>query len=102
MTRLLVVAVVLAGPTIRSSNPGVSVGALDWATILPGILAFLGVTGALSLATAMGLRRYAPWARSLGLGLAVLDLPVLPFGTALGVYALILLPKAHIRALFRA
>ena len=92
----------LASPAIRSSDPGVSVGSLDWAAILSGILVFLGVTGALSLATGMGLRRYAPWSRDLGLGLAVLDLPVLPFGTALGVYSLILLPKAHVRALFRA
>ncbi len=92
----------LASPAIRSRDPGVSLGALDWTVILPGLLVFLGVTGVLSLATGVGLRRYAPWARNLGLGLAIVDLPVLPFGTALGIYALTLLPKAHVRPLFRA
>ena len=91
----------LASPALRSRDPGVSIGTLDWAVILPGLLVFLGVTGVLSLATGVGLRRYAPWARSLGLGLAVVDLPVVPFGTALGVYALTLLPRADVRTLFR-
>jgi hypothetical protein len=75
---------------------------LDWTAILPGLLVFLGVTGALSLVTGMGLRRYAAWSRNLGLGLAVLDLPIPPFGTALGVYSLMLLPKANIKAVFDA
>lgn len=35
-----------------------------------------------------GLRRRAPWARLAGLVLAVLDLFILPFGTALGIYGL--------------
>ena len=70
--------------------------------LLPGILAFFGVTGVLSLAAGTGLRRFAPWARKLGLGLAVVDLPVLPFGTALGVYSLTLLPKDRVKALFHA
>ena len=60
------------------------------------------MTGVLSLVTGMGLRRYAPWSRNLGLGLAVLDLPIPPFGTALGIYTLILLPKAHVKTLFGA
>ena len=68
---------------------------------MSGILIFLGVTGVLSLAAGTGLRRYVSWARNLGLGLAVLDLPVLPFGTALGVYSLILLPQARVRTLFQ-
>lgn len=92
----------LASPAIRSRDPGVSVGALEWTSILSGLLVFLGVTGALSLATGMGLRRYARWARDLGLGLAVVDLPFPPFGTALGVYSLTLLPKASVKTLFRA
>ena len=92
----------MASPAIRSDSRGVSVGALGWTTILSGILIFLGVTGALSLATGMGLGRYATWSRDLGLGLAVLDLPFLPFGTALGVYSLVLLPKSRIRAVFGA
>ena len=90
----------LAVPALRSGNSGIAVGSLDWTAVLAGILVFLGVTGALSLATGLGLRRYALWARDLGLGLAVLDLPFLPFGTALGVYTLTLLPKPHVRTLF--
>jgi len=93
---------VLASSALRSGDSSVSVGALDVTALLPGILAFFGVTGVLALVAGTGLRRYAPWARRLGLGLAVLDLPVPPFATALGVYALILLRKAGVKALFRA
>lgn len=92
----------LAIPALRSGNSGIAVGSLDWTAITAGILVFLSVTGALSLAAGMGLRRFAPWARDLGLGLAVLDLPFVPFGTALGVYTLTLLPKPNVRTLFCA
>lgn len=43
---------------------------------------------------------YRPWARLLALGLAVVNLVVLPFGTALGAYACWVLLKEEGRGLF--
>lgn len=44
------------------------------------------VWAALHLWVGSQLRRYLPWARLLALGLAVINLVLLPFGTALGIY----------------
>ena len=46
------------------------------------------------------LRRRVRWARHAGLGLAVVDFFILPFGTALGVYALWVLLNNETRRLF--
>ena len=45
---------------------------------------------------------YRPWARLLALGLAVVNLVLLPFGTALGAYACWVLLKDEGRKLFTA
>lgn len=43
--------------------------------------------GGLHLWLGAALRRYRPWARIFSLGLAVINLVLFPFGTALGIYA---------------
>jgi hypothetical protein len=48
----------------------------------------------------MALRRCGPWARAIAIVLAVLNLFVLPFGTALGIYALWVLMNEQTRPLF--
>ena len=48
------------------------------------------------------LRRHAPMGRFLGLGLGLLNLLVLPFGTVLGAYALWVLLTPNGRNLFHA
>jgi hypothetical protein len=54
-----------------------------------GLVAILGLLfGFLHLWIGVVLRRYRPWARLLALGLAVINLVLFPFGTALGGYAL--------------
>jgi len=54
-----------------------------------GLIAVLGLLfGLLHLWIGAVLRRYSPWARLLALGLAVINLVLFPFGTALGGYAL--------------
>jgi hypothetical protein len=50
--------------------------------------AFAMVWGGAHVWAAAMLRRRRPFGRILMLGLSVVDLPVLPFGTALGIYAL--------------
>lgn len=75
----------------RSGGP-VSVGS-DFAAGLTaltlGLIAVLGLLfGLLHLWIGVVLRRYRAWARLLALGLAVINLVLFPFGTALGGYAL--------------
>jgi len=54
-----------------------------------GLIAVLGlVFGFLHLWIGVVMRRYCPWARLLALGLAMINLVLFPFGTALGGYAL--------------
>jgi hypothetical protein len=48
----------------------------------------------------MLLRRRHPWGRALSLGLAVVNLVLLPFGTAFGIYALWVLLTNEGRRLF--
>jgi hypothetical protein len=75
----------------RDSGP-VRVGsdlAAGLTAITLGVLAALALLwGVLHLWLGAALRRYRPWARLLSLGLAVINLVLFPFGTALGAYAL--------------
>ena len=56
--------------------------------------------GAAHTIAGRALRAAKPWARRFGLGLALVNLFFLPFGTALAVYALWVLLHADTRALF--
>jgi hypothetical protein len=72
------------GPVAVSSEFAAGVTALTLGAI--AMLALL--LGLLHLWIGAMLRRYRPWSRLLALGLAVINLVVFPFGTALGAYAL--------------
>jgi hypothetical protein len=61
-----------------------------------GIVAL--VWGALHAVTGRALRRRVPWSRAAALTLAVVNLLLLPFGTALGVYTLWVLQHEEARA----
>lgn len=66
-----------------------------------GLIALLALLfGALHLWIGAVLRRYRPWARLLALGLAVINLVLFPFGTALGGYAFWVLLTEEGRALY--
>lgn len=52
------------------------------------------------LLTAWGLFNFKPWARIVGIVLAGLCLIEIPFGTILGIYALVILFKKETEALF--
>ena len=56
--------------------------------------------GAANLWAGAAIRRHSPTARLLGLAMAVLNLFVLPFGTALGIYSLWVLLNDQSRQLF--
>jgi hypothetical protein len=84
------------GPVSVSSDFAASLTALTL-----GLVAILGLLfGFLHLWIGVVLRRYRPWARLLALGLAVINLVLFPFGTALGGYALWVLLKNDGRELY--
>jgi hypothetical protein len=57
--------------------------------------------GGIHATTGMALRHHRPWSRPVALVFGVLDLALLPFGTALGIYALWVLLHDEARAEFR-
>lgn len=78
----------------RSPGPVASDLAASVTAFTFGLLATLALLwGVLHVWLGAALRRYRPWARLAALGLAVINVVLLPFGTALGVYACwVLLP----------
>jgi hypothetical protein len=66
-----------------------------------GLLSTLALLwGLLHLWLGASLRRYRPWARLAALGLAVINVVLFPFGTALGAYACWVLLTEDGRKLF--
>lgn len=85
-----------SGPVRVGSDLAVSLTAFTLGLV--AVIALLW--GLLHLWLGAALRRYRAWARLLALGLAVINLVVFPFGTALGAYALWVLLNEHGRALY--
>ena len=79
---------------------GLAAGLTAGAFVLLG--AFAAIWGALHLLAAKWLKQRQPGGRILLLALAVTNLLVLPFGTALGIYALWVLLTNEGRHLFEA
>jgi hypothetical protein len=64
------------------------------------VAAFVAVLSIPTIITGIGLQRFRPWARILGLILAVFNLFSFPIGTAVGVYALWVLLEPRTKPLF--
>lgn len=64
------------------------------------IAGFVVVTSIPGVITGIGLLRFRPWARILGLVLGVINLPGFPLGTLLGVYALVVLLNEEVNPYF--
>jgi len=83
-----------------SSGPG-EPGARLTASFLSGLflsLAALGLLwGCVHLWSAFALYRGREWSRAVGVLLGILNLLLVPFGTALGAYALWVLTRSHAR-----
>jgi len=92
-----------AVPLMRATEPGggqVAAGLTVAVFISLAVIAILW--GAAHVAVGMPLRRHRPWARVMALTLGSLDLVLLPFGTALGAYALWVLLHEQGRSLFES
>jgi TRAP-type C4-dicarboxylate transport system permease small subunit len=76
-----------------------------WAAGFTAFILFLVAIGALlwggaHVLTGFGLKRARPWSRLMALALSVMNLFVLPFGTALAIYAFWALLSDAGRAMF--
>jgi hypothetical protein len=86
------------GPVAAPSDLAAEVTAFAF-----GVLAMLALLwGVLHLVLGAWLRRYRHWARLAALGLALINLVLFPFGTALGAYACWVLLTDEGRRLFEA
>lgn len=85
-----------AGRGGESSQVAASLTAALFTTL--AIVAILW--GAAHVVVGVPLRRHRPWARIMALTLGSVDLVLLPYGTALGIYTLWLLLGEHGRSLF--
>jgi hypothetical protein len=72
------------------------------AALFIGVTITLGAFAGACAATAAGLRRRRPWSRPGALMLALVMLVIVPFGTALGIYAFWVLLRQQARELLGA
>jgi hypothetical protein len=86
---------------IASSSGGGSQFAAGLTAFVFTALAIIAILwGAAHVAVGVPLRRYRPWSRLVALTLGSVDLVLLPYGTALGIYALYVLLHEKGKALF--
>ncbi len=78
-----------------SGEPGAALAASFLAGLVLSLAALALLWGAVHLWDAFALHRGRDWARAVGIVLGLLNLVLLPFGTALGAYALWVLARAH-------
>jgi hypothetical protein len=95
---LLAAAPVAVLNTPQGDAVGFAAGFIATVFAVTGVFALLW--GGVHVWTASRLRRREPVGRIFGLGLALVNLLILPFGTALGVYALWVLLTNEGRRLF--
>jgi hypothetical protein len=92
LSLLVAIAMLLLGVGAAS----ILLGAGPDSNVAAGITAAAFLLGALAMAawaaanaaTGLALRRERPWGRPAAIGVAVLNLFIVPFGTALSIYAL--------------
>ncbi len=89
-------AIVLAGGAISGEREAMLItGAVG--LLIAGFLLLVSLPG---LLVGWGLLRLRSWARILGIIFGALHLLSIPFGTALGIYAMVILLNEDARALF--
>jgi hypothetical protein len=95
-------AVALMASAERSgvSGPGSNVAAGVAVVIFTALALIAIVWGAAHVVVGVPLRRHRPWARIMALILGSVDLLLLPYGTALGIYTLWVLLNENGKMLF--
>ena len=90
----------VAGLVSQSDEEGAAAGAAIVGVAGVWLMTLLLAFAVPFLVAGWGLLNFRPWARILGIILAVLCLTQIPFGTLLGIYALVILFKKDTEALF--
>jgi hypothetical protein len=83
-----------------SGEPGARLAASFLAALFLSLSGLGLLFGGIHVWDAFALHHGRVWARAVGIVLAILDLLLLPFGTALGAYALWVLTRARARETF--
>jgi len=91
-------AVALIASAVRGGGSDLAAGVTAAAFTALAIIAI--VWGAAHVVVGVPLRRHRPWARLVALMLGAVDLLLLPYGTALGVYAIWILLDEEAKKLF--
>lgn len=98
-TIIFIVIAATAGAVLRNQEPPVA------RIVGPALFIFLavlfGISSLLALLTAWGLQSRQPWARTFAIVVAFLNVIDIPFGTAVGVYTLVVLMPAEASAEYR-
>jgi hypothetical protein len=97
---LCIALLVFGGMMVGSMFSGSILGMIGGSILGSFVGLFVGARGALGLVAGWGLLTLRPWARILGIILAILGLFSFPWGTILGVYTLWVLFSAEGAALF--
>jgi hypothetical protein len=84
----------------QDNGPDAQVGAAWAGGCLTAIAVLCGLMSIPSLLAGWGLAQHRSWARILAIILAILSLPNFPVGTAIGVYALVILFNDEAKQLF--
>jgi hypothetical protein len=90
------VATILA----QDDSPDAQIGAAWAGGCMTFVAALIGLLSIPSIIAGWGLSKRRSWARILAIILGILSLPSFPFGTALGVYALVILFNDEAKLLF--
>jgi hypothetical protein len=90
----------IAGVVSTSGDPDAAVGATILGFAGVAVTVFFGTLTVAFLLTAWGLFKLKAWARIAAIIMAAICLTSVPFGTAFGIYALIILFKKETEALF--
>ena len=90
----------VAGLVSQSDEEGAAAGAAIVGVAGVWLMTMLLALAVPFLAAGWGLLKFRPWSRILGIILAVICLTQIPFGTLLGIYALIILFKKDTERLF--
>jgi hypothetical protein len=89
---MLIIGLIIVNASVSSAEDAtlVTIGGLCF--FIPGTIA--------NFLAGYGLLQYKNWARILAIILAIINLPLFPIGTALGIYTLIIMFNEETKALF--
>ena len=83
----------------QDDSPEARIGAAWASGCITVVAALLGIMAIPSIIAGWGLSQHKSWARILTIILAVLSLPQFPVGTAIGIYALVILFNEESKAI---